>query len=80
MLLRKMCNSLLSDTERQRPTLRQNLTNQDVNSSSTLTLACSVEGVPEPDIKWYKDKTPVTEGPGEKWIYVRSQVKSAILQ
>uniref|UniRef100_A0A8C1T8L0 receptor protein-tyrosine kinase n=1 Tax=Cyprinus carpio TaxID=7962 RepID=A0A8C1T8L0_CYPCA len=53
-----------SNKMRKRPTLMQNLTNQDVNSSSTLTLACWAEGVPEPDIKWYKDKTPVTEGPG----------------
>uniref|UniRef100_A0A671MA41 receptor protein-tyrosine kinase n=1 Tax=Sinocyclocheilus anshuiensis TaxID=1608454 RepID=A0A671MA41_9TELE len=56
--------SLLTINERQRPTLMQNLTNQDVNSSSTLTLACLAKGMPEPDIKWYKDKTPVTEGPG----------------
>uniref|UniRef100_A0A671R0J9 receptor protein-tyrosine kinase n=1 Tax=Sinocyclocheilus anshuiensis TaxID=1608454 RepID=A0A671R0J9_9TELE len=56
--------SLLTINERQRPTLMQNLTNQDVNSSSTLILACLAKGVPEPDIKWYKDKTPVTEGPG----------------
>lgn len=61
-----MYNSPLSDTERQRPMLKQNLTNQDVNSSSTLTLDCFAEGVPEPHIKWYKDKTPVIEGPGEK--------------
>uniref|UniRef100_A0A8C2K2P5 receptor protein-tyrosine kinase n=1 Tax=Cyprinus carpio TaxID=7962 RepID=A0A8C2K2P5_CYPCA len=56
--------SLLTIYERQRPTLMQNLTDQDVNSSSTLILTCLAEGVPKPDIKWYKDKTPVTEGPG----------------
>ncbi|KAK2891164.1 hypothetical protein Q8A67_013807 [Cirrhinus molitorella] len=56
--------SHLTINERQRPMLMQNLTNQDVNSSSTLTLACFAEGVPEPHIEWYKDKTPVTEGPG----------------
>ncbi|RXN07406.1 vascular endothelial growth factor receptor kdr-like protein [Labeo rohita] len=56
--------SLLTINERQRPMLKQNLTNQDVNSSSTLTLDCFAEGVPEPHIKWYKDKTPVIEGPG----------------
>uniref|UniRef100_A0A672T8F6 receptor protein-tyrosine kinase n=1 Tax=Sinocyclocheilus grahami TaxID=75366 RepID=A0A672T8F6_SINGR len=53
-----------SNKVRQRPTLIQNLTNQDVNSSSTLTLVCLAKGMPEPDIKWYKDNTPVTEGPG----------------
>ncbi|XP_016101123.1 vascular endothelial growth factor receptor kdr-like [Sinocyclocheilus grahami] len=56
--------SLLTINERQRPTLMHNLTNQGVNSSSTLILACLAKGVPEPDIKWYKNKTPFTEGPG----------------
>ncbi|KAK9963109.1 hypothetical protein ABG768_006328 [Culter alburnus] len=56
--------SALTIDERQGPWLKQNLTNQDVNSSSTLTLVCMASGVPEPFITWYKDKTPVTEGPG----------------
>uniref|UniRef100_A0A9J7XPY5 receptor protein-tyrosine kinase n=1 Tax=Cyprinus carpio carpio TaxID=630221 RepID=A0A9J7XPY5_CYPCA len=56
--------SLLTIYVVQLPTLMQNLTDQDVNSSSTLILTCLAEGVPKPDIKWYKDKTPVTEGPG----------------
>lgn len=49
---------------RKRPWLRQNLTNQDVNSSSTLTLACFALGVPRPYIMWYKNGIPVEEGPG----------------
>ncbi|XP_052005514.1 vascular endothelial growth factor receptor kdr-like [Xyrauchen texanus] len=56
--------SVLTINERQVPWLMQNLTNQDVNSSSTLTLACLAYGVPTPYITWYKDKAPVTEGPG----------------
>lgn len=43
----------------------QNLTNQEVNSSSTLILKCVAHGVPTPSITWYKDKIPITEGPGE---------------
>ncbi|XP_060783732.1 vascular endothelial growth factor receptor kdr-like [Neoarius graeffei] len=50
--------------ERRAPWLTQNLTSQDVNSSSTLTLECLAHGVPPPFIKWYKDKIPITEGPG----------------
>lgn len=49
---------------RKRPWLRQNLTNQDVNSSSTLMLACFALGVPRPYIMWYKNGVQVEEGPG----------------
>ncbi|XP_008324956.1 vascular endothelial growth factor receptor kdr-like isoform X2 [Cynoglossus semilaevis] len=50
--------------ERKHPWLKQNLTNQVVNCSTTLTLACLAEGVPYPDIMWYKNKVRVEEGPG----------------
>ncbi|XP_062856564.1 vascular endothelial growth factor receptor kdr-like [Trichomycterus rosablanca] len=56
--------SALIVDERRIPFLWQNLTNQDVNSSSTLTLACLAHGLPQPAITWYKDNTPITEGPG----------------
>ncbi|KAM8732613.1 vascular endothelial growth factor receptor kdr-like [Acanthopagrus schlegelii] len=49
---------------RKRPWLSQNLTNQDVNSSSTLMLACYALGVPYPNITWSKNGVPVKEGPG----------------
>ncbi|CAJ1058791.1 vascular endothelial growth factor receptor kdr-like isoform X1 [Xyrichtys novacula] len=49
---------------RKRPWLSQNLTNQDVNSSSTLNLACFALGVPRPYILWFKNGVPVEEGPG----------------
>lgn len=52
-------------TERRVPWLIQNLTSQDVNSSSTLTLTCQAHGMPPPFITWYKDKIAITEGPGE---------------
>ncbi|XP_047440846.1 vascular endothelial growth factor receptor kdr-like [Mugil cephalus] len=54
----------LSVEERKRPWLSQNLTNQDVNSSSTLVLPCYAQGVPRPYITWYKNGVPVEETPG----------------
>ncbi|KAM3867031.1 vascular endothelial growth factor receptor kdr-like [Diretmus argenteus] len=56
--------SSLTVDARKRPWLRQNLTNQDVNSSSTLTLVCFALGVPRPNITWYKNDIPVKDGPG----------------
>lgn len=49
---------------RKRPWLSQNLTDQDVNSSSTLMLACFALGVPRPYVMWYKNGAPVEAGPG----------------
>ncbi|XP_018515715.1 vascular endothelial growth factor receptor kdr-like [Lates calcarifer] len=49
---------------RKRPWLSQNLTNQDVNSSSTLMLACFAQGVPRPFIVWHKNGVQVKQGPG----------------
>ncbi|XP_019935437.2 vascular endothelial growth factor receptor kdr-like isoform X1 [Paralichthys olivaceus] len=49
---------------RKSPWLSQNLTNQDVNSSSTLMLACFALGVPQPYIMWYKNGVQVEESPG----------------
>ncbi|XP_056131133.1 vascular endothelial growth factor receptor kdr-like isoform X2 [Lampris incognitus] len=56
--------STLTIDKRKRPWLSQNLTNQVMNSSSTLTLTCSALGVPLPNITWYKNNVPVAEGPG----------------
>uniref|UniRef100_A0A4W5NH55 receptor protein-tyrosine kinase n=1 Tax=Hucho hucho TaxID=62062 RepID=A0A4W5NH55_9TELE len=61
---RVIVKTVLTVHERKRPWLRQNLTNQDINSSSTLTMACYALGVPPPYITWYKDNLPVQEGPG----------------
>lgn len=55
---------VLFGAARKRPWLSQNLTNQEVNSSSTLMLACLAGGVPLPYIMWYKYGVPVMEGPG----------------
>ncbi|KAM9470410.1 vascular endothelial growth factor receptor kdr-like [Clarias gariepinus] len=50
--------------ERQVPWFVQNLTSQEVNTSSTLTLTCLVHGAPAPSITWYKENIPIKEGPG----------------
>lgn len=60
----KVKNASLIVDVRKQPWLSQNLTNQDVNSSSTLMLACLALGVPPPYIMWYKNGVPVDEGPG----------------
>uniref|UniRef100_A0AAY4E743 receptor protein-tyrosine kinase n=1 Tax=Denticeps clupeoides TaxID=299321 RepID=A0AAY4E743_9TELE len=57
-------SSKLVVDERKVPWLRQNLTSQEVNISSTLTLTCLAQGVPRPMITWYKNEIPVREGPG----------------
>ncbi|XP_053734831.1 vascular endothelial growth factor receptor kdr-like isoform X1 [Synchiropus splendidus] len=54
----------LSVDERREPWLRQNLTNQAVNISTTLTLACLALGVPRPNITWLKNGALVKEGRG----------------
>ncbi|KAM3612979.1 uncharacterized protein V6R79_018245 [Siganus canaliculatus] len=57
-------SSALVVDARKQPWLTLNLTNQDVNSSSTLMLNCSALGVPHPDITWYKNGIKVENGPG----------------
>ncbi|KPP69796.1 vascular endothelial growth factor receptor kdr-like, partial [Scleropages formosus] len=54
----------LSIEARRGPWLQQNLTDQSVNSSSTLTLVCDALGSPRPTITWSKDGIHVQEGPG----------------
>ncbi|XP_061541991.1 vascular endothelial growth factor receptor kdr-like isoform X1 [Phycodurus eques] len=46
------------------PWLSQNLTDRVVNSSSILTLTCLAQGVPYPNIMWYKNNVLLKEGPG----------------
>lgn len=53
---------------RSRPWLSQNLTNQTVNSSSTLTLPCKAMGVPHPEITWYKNGALVKDGSGKDGV------------
>uniref|UniRef100_A0A665XCL3 receptor protein-tyrosine kinase n=1 Tax=Echeneis naucrates TaxID=173247 RepID=A0A665XCL3_ECHNA len=57
-------NAALKVDARKHPWLTQNLTNQEVNSSSTLMLACFALGVPRPNITWFKNNVQVEEGPG----------------
>ncbi|XP_020779045.2 vascular endothelial growth factor receptor kdr-like isoform X2 [Boleophthalmus pectinirostris] len=54
----------LNVAERKLPWLSQNLTDQHVNSSTTLILTCLALGVPHPYIMWYKNGIEVEKGPG----------------
>ncbi|XP_054647687.1 vascular endothelial growth factor receptor kdr-like [Dunckerocampus dactyliophorus] len=57
-------SAALNVTARMHPRLSQNLTNQDVNSSTTLMLTCLAHGVPQPNVTWYKNSVILEEGPG----------------
>ncbi|XP_019726842.1 vascular endothelial growth factor receptor kdr-like isoform X1 [Hippocampus comes] len=57
-------SAALNVIARKQPWLSQNLTDRDVNSSSTLVLACLAQGVPHPNITWYKNSVQLEEGPG----------------
>ncbi|XP_072361741.1 vascular endothelial growth factor receptor kdr-like [Scyliorhinus torazame] len=46
------------------PVLQKNLTSLDVNSSSTVTLNCNVNGRPPPSIAWYKNGQRVLPASG----------------
>ncbi|CAB0012839.1 unnamed protein product [Nesidiocoris tenuis] len=44
-----------------RPTFKSGLKNVTVNEGDTLTLRIEIEGTPDPELKWYKDGTELTE-------------------
>ncbi|XP_058883994.1 vascular endothelial growth factor receptor 1-like isoform X2 [Acipenser ruthenus] len=46
------------------PLLLRNLSAQQVNVSSSITLTCPAEGVPNPHITWYKDSLKLQQGSG----------------
>lgn len=68
--MKVMAFYLLLLAARKPPWLSQNLTNQDVNSSSSLRLSCLAMGVPRPDIMWYKNGIPVKQGQGNLGIVI----------
>ncbi|XP_067842107.1 vascular endothelial growth factor receptor 1 isoform X2 [Heptranchias perlo] len=58
------------------PYLLRNLSNQDVNVSSSITLECQAEGRPMPQITWYKNnqrllvESGITLGPGSRTLII----------
>ncbi|ETE59775.1 Vascular endothelial growth factor receptor 1, partial [Ophiophagus hannah] len=46
------------------PYLLRNATDQLVNTSYSLSLQCSVHGVPEPQVSWYKNNKQIHQEPG----------------
>lgn len=48
------------------PVLLSNLTDYTVNVSSSVTLSCPSEGIPAPNVTWYKDEHTLSQGAGKK--------------
>ncbi|XP_025064496.1 vascular endothelial growth factor receptor 1 [Alligator sinensis] len=46
------------------PSLLRNLSDQTVNSSNSAALECQVQGIPEPQIFWFKNHEEIHEEPG----------------
>ncbi|XP_063161799.1 vascular endothelial growth factor receptor 1 [Candoia aspera] len=46
------------------PYLLRNVTDQVVNTSHSLSLRCSVHGVPKPQVSWYKNNKQIHQEPG----------------
>lgn len=48
------------------PVLLNNLTDCTVNVSSSVILSCPSEGIPAPEVTWYKNGHALLQGSGEK--------------
>lgn len=46
------------------PVLLHNLTDCNVNVSSSVTLSCPAQGIPLPTITWYKNEMALSQGSG----------------
>lgn len=51
--------------------LLNNLTDCTVNVSSSVTLTCPSEGIPTPEVTWYKNGRALSQGSGKKKIKIR---------
>ncbi|XP_077997324.1 muscle M-line assembly protein unc-89-like [Glandiceps talaboti] len=45
------------------PEFTKQLSDQEVNNGTTVRFECHVQGIPDPDIQWFKDKKVIQEGP-----------------
>lgn len=59
------------------PVVQKNLTNMEVNSSSTVVLYCNVTGRPSPTISWYRNEKQVLPASG---ISLESGSKTLIIE
>ncbi|EMP37579.1 Vascular endothelial growth factor receptor 1 [Chelonia mydas] len=58
------------------PSLLRNLSDQIVNTSNSATLECQAQGIPEPQISWFKNHEEIQQepgiilGPGSKMLFI----------
>ncbi|XP_043360294.1 vascular endothelial growth factor receptor 1 isoform X4 [Dermochelys coriacea] len=51
-------------TAQEAPSLLRNLSDQIVNTSNSATLECQAQGIPEPQISWFKNHEEIQQEPG----------------
>lgn len=56
------------------PVLQQNLSDHNVNVSSSVTLHCPAQGVPQPRVVWYKDQSKLQQVSG-RWKVHKFETK-----
>lgn len=56
-------------TEPMAPTLVGNLENQTTNIGETIEVSCAVNGIPPPNITWFKNGETLFEDSGEEFLF-----------
>lgn len=63
---------LFEPTEPMAPTLIGNLENQTTNIGETIEVSCTANGIPPPNIMWFKNNETLVEDSGEDCSFAMS--------